>query len=167
MTIAEIVACAILAHGSHLHDPDVARVEAEAFLANVQPHVSLSVMLGVAWTESRFSPTGSARDLASHHIGVFQIYCDPHGPIDCDTYLDPATNIRRGASLLALRYRQVQAERRASLRSRLAWTGAFFRGSVPATRRRAVVRAYYAYAGRVSAAQGLMRARMAQCRRTQ
>lgn len=167
MTLAEIVACAILAHGSHVHDAEIARVESEAFIANVQPNVSLSVLLGVAWTESRFSPTGSARDRASHHFGVFQIYCDPHGPIDCDTYLDSATNIRRGAALLALRYRQVQAEHRASLRSRHAWVAAFYRGSVPATRRRSVVRQYYAYAGRVAGAQRLIAGRMTQCQRAQ
>ncbi len=158
---AAIVACAILGPGHHIpleNRAEIARVEAESFLANVQPHIGLELLLGVAWTESRFSPTGSARDRANHVYGILQIRCDH----DCDSYLDPATNIRRGASLLALRYRQVHSARQRP-RVLASWTGAYFWGSVPLSRRRSVVRAWYRYAGRVRAAQQMMGARIARC----
>lgn len=151
MNLVEAVTCIILSHGSHLHDRDVARIEAEAFIANVQPHVSLTLLLAVAWVESRFSPTGSARDLAGHHYGVMQIHCDPRER-ECDSYLDPVVNIRRGATLLALRYQQVHASHP---RARVAanWVGGYWFGSVPPSRRRRVVREWYRYAGRVHGAQ--------------
>jgi soluble lytic murein transglycosylase-like protein len=127
---------------------------------NVQPHVSLSLLMAVGWVESRFSPTGSAADRRSRHYGVMQIFCDH----DCNSYLDPATNIRRGASLLALRRQQVFSVRQRP-RVLAAWQGAYWWGSVPATRRRGVVRKWYRYAARVQATDRMMRDRMNQCRR--
>ena len=161
MTLAEIVACVILAHGSHVHDAEVARVEAEAFIANVQPHVPLELLLAVGYVESRFGVRGSARDVSNQVFGIMQIRCEN----DYDSYFDPVVNIRRGASLLALRYRQAHAASRVSARARSSWVASYYWGSVPATRRRAVVRRFYAYAGRVANAQRLMHTRMAQCRR--
>lgn len=160
---AAIVACAILGHGSHVHDPDTARIEAEAFVANVQAHVPLTTLLAVAWVESRFSPTGSARDRASRHMGIFQIFCPENSQIDCESYLDPATNIRRGASLLELRWHQARSTGHPTARAIAAWVAAYYFGSVPATRRRRDVRRYYAYAARVHGAESMFRNRLAIC----
>ena len=162
MTLVEIVTCAILGHGHHLpveNRADVARVEAEAFVAAVQPHVSLELLLAVGYTESRFGPTGSAADIRSHHYGVMQIFCAS----DCESYLDPATNIRRGAVLLARRWQQVHSIHQRP-RALAAWVGAYWWGSVPATRRRRVVREWYRYAGRVRANQQTMHSRFVRCR---
>src|SRR5262245_22989270 len=118
----------------------MARIEAEAFVANVRPHVPLTLLLGVAWVESRFGPEGSAADRRGGHWGVMQIACSH----DCGSYLDPAVNIRRGASLLALRWYQVRVTGHPTARAIIAWPGAYYFGSVPATRQRRDVRRYYA-----------------------
>lgn len=160
MTLIEIVTAIVLSQGSHVHDPEMARVEATAFIANVQPHVPLATLLAVAWVESRFSPTGSARDRANHVHGVMQIRCDD----TCESYFDPSINIRRGAALLALRWQQVHSGRyRPRVRARVLsnWVGAYYHGSVPATRRRRAVREWYQYAARVHAAENWIRARLA------
>lgn len=71
------LACAILAGDHNLHhEPDphaTAMVEAEAFIANAQPHVPTLTIAAVAFTESRFSPTGSETDRDQGMWGVMQI----------------------------------------------------------------------------------------------
>ena len=71
-----IVACAINAGDNNIprsQREGVAHIEAEAFIAAVQTHVSLETLLAVGHTESRFNPTGSQRDRDNGVWGVMQI----------------------------------------------------------------------------------------------
>jgi len=79
-------------------------------------------------------------------------------------YFDPNVNIRRGATLLALRRQQVYAARH-SARVYASWVGAYYAGSVPPRGHRRALRAFFQYAGRVAGAQHAMHVRLEQCRR--
>jgi len=73
---AAIVACSLL-RGDHnvpmANRDEIAHAEAVAFMAAVQPHLSLDLLLGVGYVESRFNPTGSQRDRDNGVFGVMQL----------------------------------------------------------------------------------------------
>ncbi len=80
MTVsAAVLACTLLMRDTNLtrypmeQRNSIASAEAEAMLANVQPHVSLSVLWGVAFTETRFDPNGSQSDRDHGWFGLYQI----------------------------------------------------------------------------------------------
>lgn len=158
MTVsAAVLVCAMLAGDHHLpvsRAPEIAAVEAEAFLLTRPSHVPLVTALAVAYVESRFSPTGSARDRANGVWGVMQVQASRAEAVRLNL-LDPAVNIRIGVGMLET------AWARAHVRTPRDWVGAYFWGSVP-TRRRAM-RAYRAYAMRVRRAEGLLRHRIERC----
>jgi hypothetical protein len=204
ITVA-IVACAIL-RGDHnvpmTNREQIANAEAVAFMAAVQPHLSLDLLLGVGYVESRFNPNGSQTDRNNGVFGVLQLLApqlrcwgrpqrvdwwtwtrhhrrrvhhvrfvrhdDQTACTEAQTaararLLDPAENIRLGASLLERRYTQVHAARH-SARIYAAWIGAYWRGSVPLRNQRRILRQFFQYAGRVNRASHQMHHQLEQCR---
>jgi hypothetical protein len=80
MTVsAAVLACTLLMRDTNLtRYPTeerllIADAEAAAMLANVQPHVPLSILWGVAFSETRFDPNGSQSDRDSGWFGMYQI----------------------------------------------------------------------------------------------
>jgi hypothetical protein len=77
---AAIVACALL-RGDHnipvANRDEIANAEAVAFMAAVQPHLPLDLLLGVGRVESRFNPMGSQLDRDHGVFGVLQLL-NPH-----------------------------------------------------------------------------------------
>lgn len=170
-----IVTCSLLLRDNNLpreQRGQVARIEAEAFLTNVRPHIALETLLAIAYVESRFNPLGSQTDRDHAMWGVMQL-SDPavvcrgrrghDDPRRCSAaiaarralLLDPATNIRLGAAQLAWRWRQNQ-------HAGALWVGAYYWGSVPPNPRSNL--RFMAYVRRVHSAERIMRARLARCR---
>lgn len=144
-----IIACALTHGDTNLprdNRDELARIEAQAFLDADAPGSSFMDVLAIAYTETRFNPTGSDGDRRRGYWGVMQIECSRCGNHLQQTLLDPRKNILFGAGLL---------RRRGSV-------GAFYWGSRPTSARgRRRVRHYERLVHR---ARGIMYARLTECR---
>jgi len=167
--LLSVVVCVLSMRPSHA--PPAQREEiARAFIANVQPHVSLELLLAVGYVESRWNPTGSALDRARGMFGIMQLFeprlvcrnrwgrpnerrCTEVQTLERERILDPAVNVRRGALLLEHRWRQFHVGHERD------WVGAYTVGHVPSP----ATPTFVSYAVRVRAARGLVHAWERQC----
>lgn len=164
ITVA-IVACAIV-HGDNnipMVDRDrIATIEAQAFVRATTTHVPLLTLLAVGYVESRFSPTGSQRDRARGWWGVMQIAEHHPTPEIRNQLLDPEWNIAHAARMLETAWERAHAGHH-SRAVTAGWEGAYYWGSVPTTRRRAL-RRYFHYVRLIRRGERVMLHRLERCR---
>lgn len=166
-----VVVCVLSHRGSHLPAEERETV-ADAFMASVQPHVPLTLLMAVGYAESRWNPHGSQLDRNHGMWGVMQLFAPELRCLDrrgrdrvhrCssltrerrDRMLDPVVNIRRGALLLERRWQQ-------NHRSGPRWVGSYYFGSVPAAA--TDVARFERYVTLVRSAEAIVSSWMYECR---
>jgi soluble lytic murein transglycosylase-like protein len=166
-----VIVCVLAMRPSHA-PPAQREAIAQAFLANVQPHVPLDLLLAVGYVESRWNPTGSRADRERGMFGVMQLFAPTlvcHDRVGrpnerrCtraqrearERMLDPSINVRRGATLLEHRWR---LNHHGHARD---WVGAYTVGSVPDP----ITPTFARYVLAVHRARGLVRSWARECER--